>query len=229
VPSGLAAVLVASAPFWMAAVEACLRDGEPLTGRVVVGQLTGFAGILVLVWPDLTIGSASRPFLWGVVALQIASFGWAMGSSYSRRHTRQENVLSTTAWQMLAGGVIMLIAGTLLGEWKHLSFTTRTTTALVYLSTIGSIGGYVAYAYALRHLPVSFVSLYAYINPVIAVALGVLLLDEPFTGRMAVAAAPVFAGVAVVRGRATAKLPVQPARRGAGDRSAIRRDGRSPA
>ena len=79
-------------------------------------------------------------------------------------------------------------------------------TALAYLSTIGAIGGFVAYTYALRHLPVSFVSLYAYINPVIAVALGVVVLGEPFNSRMAIAAALVFAGVAIVRSRKRLRL-----------------------
>jgi drug/metabolite transporter (DMT)-like permease len=200
VPSGLAAVLVATSPFWMAAVEACLRDGERLKPSVIAGLIVGFAGIVILVWPDLTRGTAgSRGFLAGVVALQIASIGWSIGSSYSKRHTRHDNVLGTTACQMLAGGLIMMLAGTVRGEWAQLFFTTRTSVALIYLSTIGAVGGFVAYTYALRHLSVSFVSLYAYINPVIAVALGVLLLNEPFTSRMMVAAALVFVGVAVVR------------------------------
>jgi drug/metabolite transporter (DMT)-like permease len=215
VPSGLAAVMVATSPFWMAAVEACLPDGERLRKSVVLGLVIGFSGIVLLVWPDLTLGSASsRGFLAGIVALQVASIGWSIGSSYSKRHgrkaaaaTRQtegridgtDEVLGTTAYQMLAGGLIMTAVGTLRGEWAALFFTTRTTVAMLYLSTIGAVGGFVAYSYALRHLPVSFVSLYAYINPVIAVALGVLVLHEPFTWRMAIAAALVFAGVAVVR------------------------------
>ena len=111
-----------------------------------------------------------------------------------------------TAYQMFAGGLIMTVAGTLLGEWSQLHFTARTTTSLLYLATAGAIGGFLAYTYALRHLPVSFVSLYAYINPVIAVALGVVVLDEPFTWRMAFAAALVFAGVAVVRWQRTSLL-----------------------
>jgi drug/metabolite transporter (DMT)-like permease len=94
---------------------------------------------------------------------------------------------------------MMTAVGTAIGDLSQLYFTTRTAVAMLYMSTIGALGGFVAYTYALRHLPVSFVSLYAYINPVIAVALGVLVLHEPFTGRMAVAAALVFAGVAVVR------------------------------
>ncbi len=210
VPSGLAAVLVASNPFWMAAVEAALPDGERLRANVVLGLVIGFSGIVVLVWPDLTVGAGGRQgFLAGVVALQVASIGWSLGSAYSRRHARQDSVLGTTACQMLAGGVILTAAGTVRGEWAHLYFTTTTAWALVYLSTVGAVGGFVAYTYALRHLPVSFVSLYAYVNPVIAVALGVLLLHESFDSRMAVAAALVLAGVAVVRwtGRAPSLEP----------------------
>lgn len=200
VPSGLAAVIVASNPFWMATVEAALPDGERLRRNTILGLLLGFGGIVVLVWPDLTIGSAGhRGFLAGVIALQIASIGWSLGSSYSKRHARRDNVLGTTASQMLAGGMIMLTAATLVREWPHFYLTTKTTVALAYLSTIGAVGGFVAYTYALRHLPVSFVSLYAYINPIIAVALGVVFLDERFDSRMAVAAALVFAGVGVVR------------------------------
>jgi len=204
VPSGLAAVLVATSPFWMAGVEACI-GGERFTTRTLTGLLVGFGGIVVLVWPELTLGTAdSRRFLIGVIALQIASFGWALGSAYSRRNTRNDHLLGTTALQMLAGGVMLLVAGTLHGEWPQLAFNARTTTALLYLATIGAIGGFVAYTYALRHLPVSFVSLYAYINPIIAVALGVLLLGEPFNLRIAAAAALVLVGVAIVRANASA-------------------------
>jgi drug/metabolite transporter (DMT)-like permease len=210
VPSGLAAVLVATSPFWMAAVEASLRDGERMRPSTVAGLLVGFAGILVLVWPDLTIERSDRKFLAGVIALQIASFGWALGSAYSRRFARTDNILGTTALQMLAGGLMMMLVGLVRGEFGDLFFTTRTAIALAYLSTLGAIGGFVAYTYALRHLTVSFVSLYAYINPVIAVALGVMFLGEPFDKRMATAAALVFLGVAIVRlKRDSAAAPVE--------------------
>jgi drug/metabolite transporter (DMT)-like permease len=200
IPSGLAAVLVATSPFWMTAVESVLPDGERMRVQVIAGLLVGFGGIVVLVWPDLTVGSAgNRRFLAGVIAIQIATLGWSLGSAYSRRHGRTDNVLGTTALQMLAGGLMLTAAGSVRGEWADLSFTTRTAVALAYLSTIGAIGGFVAYTYALRHLPISFVSLYAYINPIIAVTLGVLFLGEPFDSRMAAAAALVFAGVAIVR------------------------------
>ena len=200
VPSGLTAVLVATSPFWMAAVEAFRPDGEQLRLPVIAGLVVGFSGIVLLVWPELTLGSSGhRGFLAGVIAVQIAAFGWSLGSSYSKRLDVKETLLGQTALQMLFGGILMTIAGTLHGEWASLSFSTRSFSALMYLATIGALGGFVAYSYALRHLPVSFVSLYAYINPIIAVTLGVLFLHEPFTSRMAGAAGLVFAGVGVVR------------------------------
>ncbi len=204
VPSGLTAVIVASSPFWMAGIESLRSDGERFTIRLVAGLALGFAGIVLLVWPDLTLtGAHGRGFLAGFVALQLACLGWSIGSSYSRRHARETNVFSATAAQMIAGGLMMVIAGTAHGEWRLLHFTPRSTAAFVYLTTVGAIGGFASYTYALRHLPVSFVSLYAYINPIIAVALGVLLLGEPFNARMAVAAALVLLGVAVVKARAS--------------------------
>jgi drug/metabolite transporter (DMT)-like permease len=200
VPSGLTAVVVASAPFWMAGVEAFRKDGERMTRRTAAGFVLGFLGIIVLIWPELWRGGATgKGFVLGVIFLQIASLGWSIGSSYSKRHGRSENVFSATAAQMLAGGAMMLALGTVRGEWASLAFSTRTAVAFGYLATIGAIGGFVAYTYALRHLPVSLVSLYAYVNPVIAVALGVAVLGEPFTSRMALAAALVFGGVAIVR------------------------------
>ncbi len=202
VPSGLTAVVVAASPFWMAGVEAFRADGERMTWRTAIGLVLGFSGIVLLIWPELTHGGVGgRNFVLGMLALQLACLGWSIGSSYSKRHARADNVFSATAAQMLAGGAMMLAIGTARGEWSALSFTPRSTAAFVYLSTVGAIGGFVAYTYALRHLPVSLVSLYAYINPIIAVALGVAILGEPFTLRMAAAAALVLGGVAIVRSR----------------------------
>jgi drug/metabolite transporter (DMT)-like permease len=208
VPSGLAAVLVATAPFWMAGVERAAGTSERFHLRTLIGLLVGFVGIVVLVWPELSVKSAdSRRFLIGVALLQLAAFGWSLGSAYSRRFARQDHVVGTTALQMLAGGLFLGVLALLRGEWMHVAFNGRTAAALIYLATVGSIGGFLAYTYALRHLPVSLVSLYAYINPVIAVALGVLLLGEPFDARIAAAASLVLVGVAVVRSASGAVPP----------------------
>ena len=108
------------------------------------------------------------------------------------------DVMGSAALQMFFGGVFMTIAGTLLGEWPRLGFTGRTTAAFFYLVVVGAVIAFAAYSYALRHLDIAIVSLYTYVNPVIAVALGTLLLDEPFGLRMLVAAAIIVLGVAIV-------------------------------
>ena len=136
---------------------------------------------------DLHLGnSAGLNFTLGVIALQVACLGWAIGSSYSKRHPHGSSVFAATAVQMVFGGLMMLVAGTLLGEWPRVHLEGRGLWALVYLLFVGSIGGFVSYIYALQHLPVATVSLYAYANPLIAVALGAVVLGEPFTMRTVV-------------------------------------------
>ena len=198
VPSGLTAVLVAMSPFWMVGIDAIMSDGEALTMRRVAGLLVGFAGIVMLVWPDIRL-AGGRAFLGGVIATQIACLGWAIGSTYARRRGQEENVLATAAVEMLFGGFLLLAAGLARGEWRMLAFNVRTSAALAYLVFIGAIAGFSAYAYALKHLPLATVSLYAYVNPIIAVMLGILVLREPFGARMLVAAAIVLVGMALVR------------------------------
>lgn len=198
IPSGLTSVLVASVPFWMVGIERLFGESEPLTLRRALGLVIGFAGIVLLVWPEIRLG-AGRGFLIGVAATQLAGLGWAIGSSYSRRRTAAENVLAAAGYQMLFGGLCVLVVALLRDEWSALAFTPRTTVAFVYLIVFGGIGGFSAYAYALKHLPVATVSLYAYVNPVIAVLLGTLVLGEPLSPRLAVAGGIVLVGMAMVR------------------------------
>ncbi len=205
VPSGLTAVLVATSPFWMVGFDAMMPDGERITLRQVIGLVIGFGGIVLLVWPDIVAGERGHAFLGGVIAAQLACVGWAIGSSYARRRGRgaasEENVLATAAFEMLFGGIALLVAGLAMHETARLTFTPRSAGALIYLVFVGAIGGFTAYAYALKHLPVATVSLYAYVNPLIAVVLGTLVLGEPFDARSGVAAVAVLAGTLVVKGR----------------------------
>ena len=203
VPSGLTAVLVATAPFWMVGIDALMADGEAITLRRLLGLTVGFAGIVMLVWPEIRFDGGG--FLAGVIATQIACVGWALGSSYARRrgrgHASGENVLVTAAFEMLFGGIALLIVSLALHETARLTFTPRTASALLYLIFVGAIAGFSAYAYALKHLSVATVSLYAYVNPMIAVVLGTLVLQEPFSVRMLLAALVVLFGSALVSGR----------------------------
>jgi drug/metabolite transporter (DMT)-like permease len=199
ISSGLVAVLNGTSPFWMVTVDAMLPGGARLHARQWLGLLAGFAGIVILVWPDLAVGGGgARAMTMGVVAVQLACIGWAIGSAYTRRHVMPGDVMGSAALQMLFGGAAMLAAGTVLGEWHALSFTWRTAGALAYLTIAGAVIAFAAYSYALRHLDMAVVSLYTYINPVIAVALGTLLLGEPFHFRMVIAAAAIVAGILIV-------------------------------
>jgi len=203
VTSGLAAVVVAMVPFWSIIVEALWRGGERVTARTLVGLVIGFVGIVVLVWPELTVGGQEgRLFVYGVIALQVACAGWALGTSYLKRNPTNGSPLGSLALQMLLSGLMLIAIGTAAGEWTRLAFTPRTLGAMAYLVVFGSLLGYTAYLYALKNLPVSTVSLYAYVNPVIAVVLGSVVLGEPFTLRIVIASVLVFAGIAIVRRRA---------------------------
>jgi drug/metabolite transporter (DMT)-like permease len=201
--SGLTAVLIATSPFWMVAIESAFAGGERVRRRQGLGVAVGFAGIVMLVWPDLSSVSIDGDWrvVAGIVALQVACIGWAVASSLTRRRTVSRDVFGVAALQLLFGGVFLLAIATWSDEWVRLSFTARTASALAYLIVAGSIVAFAAYSYALRHLPVAIVSMYTYVNPVIAVALGTLVLGEPFRLSMLVAVAVILAGIALVRRR----------------------------
>ena len=206
--SGLTAVLVGTSPFWMVGIDAAFPGGKRLRLMQLVGMTIGFLGIVMLVWPDLAhaadqgnnvSGPSFVGVLIGIAAVQIACIGWAVASSYSKRHAHSADVIGTATIQMLAGGALMAIVATLRGEWPHLSFAPNTLAALAYLAVLGSVVAFVAYSYALKHLPISVVSLYTYINPVIAVALGAVLLDEPFGVLQLMGAGVIALGMLIVR------------------------------
>lgn len=201
VASGLTAVVVAMVPFWQVGIESLAPGGERITKRTIAGLLLGFAGILILLWPELAAGGAAMTgMVAGIVALQLACVGWALGTSYTKRHDSAADPIGAAATQMIFSGLMLLGLSTVLGEWSALHFTARSASAMIYLTIMGSVVAYTSYVYIVRHLPISTVSLYAYINPVIAVVLGTLLLDEPFSLRIVLASALVLIGVAVVRG-----------------------------
>lgn len=200
--SGLTAVLVATSPFWMVMIDALFPDGAPLKARQLTGMTIGLAGIVMLVWPDLSLGGASaRGLLLGMLAVQVACLGWSVASSYTKRHVTSGDVLGAATLQMLSGGLAMTLAGTVCGEWASLHFTTASAAALAYLTLAGSVVAFVAYSYTLRHLPIAIVSLYTYVNPVIAVALGVVLLGEPFSMRQVGAAVVIAIGMGITKKR----------------------------
>lgn len=198
IPSGLAAMFITTSPFWMVGMEAFLPGGEPLHLPRIVGMLIGFAGTLMLVAPSAVSHGFAGPVLRAFLLLQMGCLAWAFGSiSQRRRDTRAHPVVSG-AIQQLATGVVYVVP-TLFVKSEPVRWNTRGIIALVYLIIFGSIVGYSAYIYVLEKLPVSIVSLYNYINPVVAVFLGWLVYREPVGWREILAMGIIFTGVAVVK------------------------------
>jgi len=185
-PSGVASVFVVTVALWMAFFDAIVPGGKtPLHWRVILGLAIGFLGTTLLV------GASPREILTadlrGPIALTLASSSWAWGSVYFKRHPSDTSPYVAASVQMIAGGATVAIVGLILGEGAAWHFTQTGMLAMAYLAVFGSIIGFTAYVYALRHAPATIVGTYAYVNPVIAVILGALVLHEPVTSRTFVA------------------------------------------
>jgi drug/metabolite transporter (DMT)-like permease len=179
VPSGLASLVLAVIPLYIALAEMFLPGGEPLPVRGWLGMGLGFAGLIALLWPSLHNGLAGdRAILWAVAALLAGAFAWSAGSIVSRRARFSVNSFVAAAWQMLAAGAFSTALGTLLGQWPRFHVNAPALWSQAYLVTCGSLLGYSGYIYLLERVPVGKVASYAYVNPVIAVLLGMVLLHE---------------------------------------------------
>ncbi|MDO9128428.1 MAG: EamA family transporter, partial [Anaerolineales bacterium] len=208
VPSGIAALLIGTIPLWMVLTESIRRGGVKPGLSTVLGLITGFGGILVLIWPLLT-GTSEHLNPLGVVALLFAAFSWAVGSVYSKSAELPPSSLMTTAAEMLTGGLGLYFIGALLGEWNMLDFATitaRSWLGLAYLTVLGSLVGFVAYAWLLRHAPISLVATYAYVNPLVAILLGSLLAQESFSARILLAALIIIGSVVLINYSRQAKV-----------------------
>ncbi|HEX2167024.1 MAG TPA: drug/metabolite exporter YedA [Longimicrobiales bacterium] len=200
VPSGITALLVAGTPCWMVLLEWLWKGGARPGARTVVGLLLGFGGIALLVGPSAFTGGGEIDPL-GALVLMIGSLAWAVGSIYSKHASVPHGALLSTGMQMLTGGLLLVVAGSMAGEWSQVdaaNVSTRSVLALAYLIIFGAIVGYSAYVWLLRVSTPARVSTYAYVNPVVAVLLGWAIAGEVFTLRMAIAAAVIVAGVALI-------------------------------
>ena len=200
VPSGFASLVVSSMPIMVALMETVLPGGEALTLRGWAGTLLGTAGIAALVYPSLQatrLAGYSRPGL-GTVALLGAAFSFAVGSVLSRRFRFKADTFVATGWQIGAAAVFNLSLATATGGLKHARWTVHGLEAIVYLSIFGSLFGLVAFTYLLQNVAVTKVSTYAFINPMIAVLLGVLVLGERLVRTQLFGMAVIVCGVALV-------------------------------
>ncbi len=198
VPSGLAALIVATLPFWIVGIESQLPRGDRLNSRKVIGILVGFAGLVVLLWPELRDSTGSA-YTIGIFVMFMAPLSWGAGSIFSKYRKIKTRPIMAAAFQMLFGGTTLTVTGLATGEVSQFTLDPRGLAAMAYLIVFGSIVGYGSFMYALSKLPASFVTTYAYINPVIAVILGWLVLEERLDLMLVLATFLILLGVILVR------------------------------
>jgi drug/metabolite transporter (DMT)-like permease len=201
VPTGLAALLVATVPIYIAVLGWLSRSAPPPTPLVAAGLIGGFVGVGVLVGPAFAAPNESKHLALGMAILLVGSLVWSAGSLYSRHVRHSSSFILSAGQQMICGGGLLLLLGWLLGEAHQLDLrhiTALSLGAFVYLVLIGAIVGYTAYFFLLRHCDPARVATYAYVNPLVALLLGAFFAGEHLSLRTWLGAGLIIASVAVV-------------------------------
>jgi drug/metabolite transporter (DMT)-like permease len=198
IPSGLAALFITTGPFWLVGIAAVLPGGERLHAPTLAGILVGFLGVLILVAPAATGEALGPNIVRGFLVLQLGCVLWSGAALLQKRLPTKAHPVVGGAVQQFATGLAALPLA-LFANHQPVRWSERGVLAGVWLVIFGSIVGYSAFVYVMEHLPVSIVSTYNYVNPIVAVFLGWLFYREPFGWREAIAMATVFAGVALVK------------------------------
>lgn len=209
IPSGIAALIIASVPMFLVIAEAIRPGGIKPTWRAIVGLLVGFVGIFILVGPGEFSESGVKLNPFGVAALLAACLLWASGSVYSKSADLPKASLMSTGAQMLMGSIGLIVISLLTGElhgWNPVAVSARSIYGLIYLITIGSIIGFGSYTWLLQNAPISLVSTYAYVNPIVAVLLGFWFANEPLEPRIWLATAIIIGSVIFINTKSRPKV-----------------------
>jgi drug/metabolite transporter (DMT)-like permease len=203
IPSGLAALFCTSSPFWMVGIESLMPEGEPLHAPTILGMLVGLGGVVFLVARSAFGASSPTPALvTAFVLLQLGLGAWALGAILQRKQVSRAHPFVSGAVQQFATGIVFLAASLIFHS--RMTWTPRGIGAVIYLAVFGGIVGYSAFVYSMAKLPVAIASLYNYVNPLVAVALGWLFFREPFGMLECFAMAMIFTGVAIVKRQSVA-------------------------
>lgn len=200
-PSGLAALIIGSVPLWIIVINLVIHRDQVQPKSVILGAVIGFLGIAFLIGPAQFTNSSSRINLPAIIALLLAAFFWSLGSIYSRTAIMHRSPLMATSMEFLIGGAGLLISGFLIGEGSqvHLqAITMKSVLSLGYLIVFGSFIGFVAYTWLLRNAPISLVSTYAYVNPLIAIFIGNRIANEPLNLRILISALVIISSVFLI-------------------------------
>ncbi len=204
VPTGFAALIIAVTPIWFLVLETFVFRGDRMSRRGLIGVAMGIIGIAILVWPKITHRDALGVLqLAGSILLLFSSMSWAIGSVFSRKWQMKVDPLVATSWEMIFAGFGHVVLVLITGQLHKASFNRRGVMAVLYLVVFGSWIGYTAYIWLLKHVPTPKVAAYAYVNPIVAVLLGWIVLHERFDRFMLAGSIVIVAAVVLVT---TAKL-----------------------
>jgi drug/metabolite transporter (DMT)-like permease len=198
VPSGLAALFYTTSPFWMVGIDACLPRGCKPRASTIAGLMVGVGGVTYLVLPAARQEGLTGSTILGFVLLQVSGVGWALGSLLQKRVHSQTAPFISGAVQQLAAGLAVAVPAIAFEKLPH-AVSLRSELAVAYLVVFGSIVGFSSFIYSMARLPVALVSIYTFVNPIVAVILGSLFMHESFGSRELVAMAIIFAGIVLIR------------------------------
>lgn len=213
VPSGIAALMIATSPFWLTLFESLRAGGAKPTWQAILGLVVGFGGVFLLIGPAEITGAEESFDTFGIILLLFAPFFWSLGSIYAKNADMPKSTLLSTGMEMLTGAVALFAVSLFKGELNGFSFglvSMRSWLGLAYLITFGSLVGFVSYGWLLHNAPVSLMSTYAYVNPVVAVLLGNLFADETLNGRILLAAAIIIGSVVLINSARQVKVKTEP-------------------
>jgi len=212
IPSGIAALIIASVPLFLVVAEAIRPHGVKPNWRSIVGLVIGFIGIYVLINPSEAVAGAGLN-VYGVAALLLACLLWATGSVYSKSADLPKSSLMTTGAEMLMGSIGLFVVSLISGElngWSPAAVSTRSLFGLAYLITVGSIIGFGSYIWLLQNAPISLVATYAYVNPIVAILLGSWLGNEALEPRIWLATGIIIGSVIFINSARQAKVKTEP-------------------
>lgn len=197
VSSGLAAIICSMMPIWVVLINVSVNRNERPTFPIVLGLLIGLSGIVMIFGEHLSDFSDSR-YTFGIALTFLANLSWAVGSVWTKKKNDQTNPFLNAGLQMFFGGLFLIPLSLIFDDYSTIHWSGGVISALVYLILVGSVAGYACYLYAVKKLPMTIVSLYAYINPIVAVLLGWLVLDEKLNMRIGIAILITIAGIYIV-------------------------------
>ncbi len=197
VPSGIAAIICSMVPIWVILINLIIEKEDKPNFPIIMGLAIGLSGILLIFGNDLSEFNGSAYTL-GIIVILIANLGWAAGSIWMKRKNHSSNPFLNAGLQMFFGGLFLLPISLIFDDYQGVQWSENVIYSLIYLILIGSVAAYACYSYAIKHLPVTIVTLYAYINPIVAIILGWLVLDEILNLRIGIAIAVTLVGIYIV-------------------------------